>query len=84
MEQLKPTIKLSRSTMSLHVSSALVFSFTERLNFPVICSRLTGQKTPEAHVSAYVFFAHLVNLFKSDNIDKKCKIKKIIFFKYFF
>ena len=47
MEQLKPTIKLSRSTMPLHASSALVFSFTERLNFPVICSRLTGQKTPE-------------------------------------
>ena len=38
----------------------------------------------KAHVSAYVFFAQLVNLFKSDNIDKKCKIEKIIFFKYFF
>lgn len=38
----------------------------------------------KAHVSAYVFFAHLVNLFKSDNIDKKCKIEKITFFKYFF
>ena len=38
----------------------------------------------KTHVSAYVFFSHLVNLFKSDNIDKKCKIEKIIFFKYFF
>ena len=40
------TCDWSTARMPLNVPSIKVFGFIRNLNFPVICSRLTGKKTP--------------------------------------